>query len=130
MEEDFEIVKRKGHHRSSPIPDEPATDKTETKPEYMILSEDEMQSQGNRMNWRKGANQSVADLFRIQHTRPEFPKIFQNYRPAPTKETPFTGMKLRTPKSPTGTVEPSKASLQINMPNEYDSDPEYADKTP
>ena len=64
-------------------------------PEYMILTEEELQIQSNRMNWRKGNTDTVADLFRVQHDRPEFPTIFQNYRPYSEikKPTPFTKIK-------------------------------------
>jgi hypothetical protein len=81
MEEDFEVVKSKGRRSAPEVMQE------EPNAECMILTEDELKEQANRMNWRKGANHSVADLFSVQHARPEFPKIFQNYRPVFRNET-------------------------------------------
>jgi hypothetical protein len=138
MEEEFEVVKSKGRRNPEPVQEE-------MKPECMILSEDELQVQANRMNWRKGTNHSVADLFSVQHGRPEFPKIFQNYRPAVVKkDTPFTGMKLKTAsknlKPETNVTEEQEKSvldslnfgaLQIRQPEPVDKeDPPYAPKTP
>jgi len=134
MEEEFEVVKSKGRRCTLEAIQE------EVKPECMILSEAEMAKQSNRMNWRKGTNNSVADLFRIQHGRPEFPTIFQNYKPAAVKkDTPFTAMKL---KNGSKTLKPEinavsenpmleLGALQIRVAEPVDEpDPPYGEKTP
>jgi hypothetical protein len=135
MEEEFEVVKTKGRRNPEPVQEEP-------KPECMILSQAELETQANRMNWRKGTNHSVADLFSVQHARPEFPKIFQNYRPASKKDTPFTGMKLKgetlrpkvaEEKEGTNTELDSLnlETLKIREPESVDEpDPPYGPKTP
>ena len=136
MEEDFEVVKSKGRRSAPEVMQE------EPNAECMILSEDELKEQANRMNWRKGTNHSVADLFSVQHARPEFPKIFQNYRPASKKDTPFSGMKQKNETLKLKVVEEKEATnmvydtprgetLTIREPEPVDEpDPPYAPKTP
>jgi hypothetical protein len=78
--EGFEIVQRKTRNVS------PVTQ------ECMILTENEIREQSNRLNCRKGTTTSMENLFRVEKDRPVFPKAFENYRPQADakKETPFT----------------------------------------
>ena len=85
MEEEFQVVKRKA--KPTPVV-APTT-------ECLMLSEEEMKQQSNRMNWRKGGNSHVADIFRAKNDRPQFPKVFENYMPYSElkKKTVFTKIK-------------------------------------
>ena len=127
MEEEFEVVKRKKDRSSA-----------DAKQECMILTEEELKSQENRLNCRRGVGDTVGDLFRVQKDRKEFPKIFQNYKPNSDlqKAAAFAFMKQKPPQ-----VKPVKkeedlhaidfSKLSIVVPvsdNEYE--PPYAEKTP
>jgi len=83
--EEFEVVKRKGKANTR------ATEPTEC----LIMSEEEMREQGNRLNWRKGGSSETTDIFRAKNDRPQFPKVFENYLPysETKKKTVFTNMK-------------------------------------
>jgi len=117
MEEEFQVVKGKAKKIGAAPVEEPRA-------EYMMLSEEEILQQNNRMNWRKGAATSVGELFRVQNERPDFPTAFQNYRPAPEvkKQTPFSSMKQKIAK---------KETLKIQVPDSaVAQEPPYAEKTP
>ena len=77
----FEFVQRKGKRTS-----------VEVVEECMMLDENEIREQSNRLNCRKGTTDCVADLFRVDKVKRSFPKAFENYRPHTEikKETPFT----------------------------------------
>ena len=126
-EEGFEVVKRKG--RPSPLAPEGL------KPECLILTEEELKSQSNRMNWRKGNTDSAADLFRVQHDRQEFPKAFQNYKPLneTKKETPFTFMKqkqVKVSKGADAVVDSLNFGVLPLAESEIEPDRPYASVTP
>lgn len=135
--EGFEVVKRKGRCGQVEELKPNGLALEDSKPECLILSEEELKSQGNRMNWRKGNTDSAADLFRVQHDRQEFPKAFQNYRPTSEikKETPFTYMKQKQIKIPKEVDTPIDSLdfgtlLEPELEPELEPDRPYATVTP
>ena len=120
-EEKFEVVRRKSTKNTVET----------TTGTCMILSEEELKSQENRLNCRRGVGDMIGDLFRVQRDRKDFPKIFQNYKPSSDiqKATPFAFMRQKTTKK----VElemPDFSKLNIKTPPLDDYDPPYAEKTP